>query len=450
MSPDKVLRGERGWYFLTNDANAAIDQHIGARYLSAADLESMMHLWFARKAIFSYLRIPFAVLFAPDKESVYAEFLPVAIREKLATHRPVHRVCEALSRFEIPHLYPLDLFSELKVLGDLYYRGDTHWASFAASKSLEHALSIADSNYTLPSLPEVSIIPEKKSHESRSGDLGSKIGLTILETYVSAKLSANHAIRTVSNSYENRGHIEIFENRQSEFGTVLILGDSFAHGFLPYAAELFSRLIFVHSAVLDYRLLTEIKPDFVLFEQVERFLIKVPNDQSGIDLSKSAKGNFLVDISLMDIYNELPSRLLNKSNSISINLLSNDIYEFCKLVNFYPAEPENRWTGGESSEIIFDNLPNCESVTCIIDIQPFVDPSWKVARSLEIRASGDSVYSKFVSQREVVSFDVRIRDRQLRLCFDHAGSMSPAQLGMSGDKRSLGMNIRGVTLRFSR
>jgi hypothetical protein len=131
----------------------------------------------------------------------------------------------------------------------------------------------------------VSIIPEKQSAKSSWGDLISKSGLTIIENTVSVKFDSINARIIYQNSYKNRGHIKIFENTNPMLGTILIFGDSFSDQFLMYAAEIFSKTIFIHASVLDYKLIAYIKPDFVLIEQVERFLIKVPNDISGLDIT---------------------------------------------------------------------------------------------------------------------------------------------------------------------
>ncbi len=51
---------------------------------------------------------------------------------------------------------------------------------------------------------------------------------------------------------------------------------------LPFLAESFSRLIVVHQPNIDFTLVDTIKPDLVISLQIERFLLKIPNDVLGM------------------------------------------------------------------------------------------------------------------------------------------------------------------------
>jgi hypothetical protein len=74
-------------------------------------------------------------------------------------------------------------------------------------------------------------------------------------------------------TYEARGHSGALE--------CLVYGDSFAVRVLPFLAESFRRLTFVHMPNLDFDLVRALAPDVVIKIMNERFLIVVPVDLPG-------------------------------------------------------------------------------------------------------------------------------------------------------------------------
>ena len=58
-----------------------------------------------------------------------------------------------------------------------------------------------------------------------------------------------------------------------------MLGDSFSYRMLPFLAESFGRLVFVHRPTLDFELVEAERPAVVVSLLTERFLVRVPFDQ---------------------------------------------------------------------------------------------------------------------------------------------------------------------------
>ena len=78
----------------------------------------------------------------------------------------------------------------------------------------------------------------------------------------------------------------------------MVYGDSFAMRVLPFLAESFARLTFVHMVNLDFDLVRTLEPDVVVKIMNERFLISVPVDapaktQAEIEAEKIAAGDVL-------------------------------------------------------------------------------------------------------------------------------------------------------------
>ena len=68
---------------------------------------------------------------------------------------------------------------------------------------------------------------------------------------------------------------------------IAIFGDSFSeyrpHLLTGMLAETFKEVSFIWSSNLDYNFIKTYQPDIVIFQTVERFLIKVPNDIFNIE-----------------------------------------------------------------------------------------------------------------------------------------------------------------------
>ena len=78
----------------------------------------------------------------------------------------------------------------------------------------------------------------------------------------------------------------------------MVYGDSFAMRVLPFLAESFARLTFVHMVDLDFDLVASLDPDVVVKIMNERFLISVPVDapaktQAQLEAEKLAVGDVL-------------------------------------------------------------------------------------------------------------------------------------------------------------
>lgn len=111
------------------------------------------------------------------------------------------------------------------------------------------------------------------------GDLSSKIGQKTLITKLALK---NRNFRVVErNDITNVGQKIVFENDDKKLPTAILFRDSFTSYQLEFFASKFSKLICLWQPNLDLEFIKRERPDFVLQQQVERFLVSIPNDISG-------------------------------------------------------------------------------------------------------------------------------------------------------------------------
>ncbi len=81
------------------------------------------------------------------------------------------------------------------------------------------------------------------------------------------------------NRIPNRGRTRVFvKSGRTTLPRCVMFGDSFGGNLLPFLKESFSTLVYVYGKTFDRELIEAYRPDVVLSEFVERFLIDPPVD----------------------------------------------------------------------------------------------------------------------------------------------------------------------------
>jgi hypothetical protein len=112
--------------------------------------------------------------------------------------------------------------------------------------------------------------------ETKEGDLSKWIGET--NKNITYKIRKPKAARTQNNNIANIGNYMLFENANKNLPRAVLFRDSFSTQLFSLLAENFSRLVAVWQPNIDYKIVDAEKPDFVISQQAERFLIRCPDD----------------------------------------------------------------------------------------------------------------------------------------------------------------------------
>ena len=262
----RVAAGSAGWLYYSNfwperSRPGACDQAMQyARLLSGA-LERL-----AGQAGTYGVRVLFAL--APDKESIYPEFLPEGApapclaREQLLSALRVRGAVETLDLHA--------LLADAKLREQVYFKTDTHWTDdglWLVSRALLDA--------SCPGAQPCSRLPVPASAPARmSGDLAHLLGLGSLlrEDYRTLRVPA---YAHVSEDRELAFH---FSFPQREGRSLYVVGDSFTKLALRFLAAdtSVSRLswYFHRDGTLDMSALIREKPDVLLIVIAERELYR--------------------------------------------------------------------------------------------------------------------------------------------------------------------------------
>lgn len=259
----KVLRGRDNWLFLDNDSNNSVSQFKGEVLISNDELEMWRQFLIKTKLINnSVLLIP------PSKESVFSQYYPF----NRANITPIDQLFSLFNELNTMYLYPADM---LRSQVNSYSKTETHWSYRAAM----HVSNMVIQSFIPNNVLDISFF----SFENKKwyGDLGSKVSPSEYSCYECLSDSIVESCRSklvFTNYLPTQGLIEKYHNDNSVLDKRLIVfGDSFSTSMLPYFITVFKSVILVRSnASLIQEMIDFEKPDFVLFEITERFILKAP------------------------------------------------------------------------------------------------------------------------------------------------------------------------------
>lgn len=290
-----VHQGKEGWLYLDGGNNPFMAHLKGAVTMPPETIQAWRNLLNERRQCFTSMDIQYCHVFAPEKASVYPEYVDENIDPSLG-------FISTFSR-HFPDLFinVLPFFEKIKKDVQLYNKTDTHWnfsGCFACYQLICGQLGIA---------PNKSIAASPFHNANALLDLGAKTTPPTRERIKVRAIQKNY-VRIFSNiliDYKEKNGIEnevglhvgshaIFQNEKApHLQKVVIFGDSFSEyrpGLLSsMLAETFSEVHFVWSANIDKDYVKKVKPDIVITEICERFAGTVPNDNFNLSQFESAR-----------------------------------------------------------------------------------------------------------------------------------------------------------------
>lgn len=207
----------------------------------------------------------------PNKESI----LPEKIADKFQKndHRIVHQVFD-LSKYKIHSIILEDFFLNHPRRLELYDKEDTHYNFLGA---LVTANYIIDSMH--PSLNFSKIHPSDyvlENIKKSDADLSTKMNPPYAGHSIVLEFKNGKSAPAFRNNISNHGHVTIMKGGNPKGPSVLLFGDSFSDFLAIVLAEKTRRLVRVHTTSIDIEIVYRERPDIVLSETVERFLLSPP------------------------------------------------------------------------------------------------------------------------------------------------------------------------------
>ena len=273
-----VFFGADGWMFWTEDADrvpSAMADSRGKLQFTPAAIKRIETELLALRDRFAACRIPFAVVAAPNKQSIYREFV-IDSGEKGPPSR-LDRLLVSLSpavRSQIVDTRKTIRPAKAKHAPvKLYNKTETHWNELGAfygyvaiMDALRHVMPL---NH--PELTSIAQYDVSMRQNYSGGDMATFIMFSPWR-FPDEDVSVQRKTRTTLPPEE---HIDprysIARNPQGQ-GKLLLIGDSFTQGPVRYLQQHFAEVHRVIDTTVDGDLVARIKPDAVLLLAVERNL----------------------------------------------------------------------------------------------------------------------------------------------------------------------------------
>lgn len=288
---DVALVGEEGWLFLCHDSNGCIEQYVGALQLTEQMLNDYTTLYQKRQAYLRSRNIAYMLAIAPGKEYVYSEYLPKGVKP---SSQPTVRDRFTTAVSPVIDNPVIDLCAVLRAnkdRGQLCYKNDSHWNYLGAM--VASAEIIRRVHLQFPQVPE---FDESKFRlilgPEGVGDLSLKERLDYVDgSYVdaTARPATEKPRAAIGIDYQITAH-EVAEHPYQKLSATrptrlykkaeakdlpraIVIRDSYADWMIPFLSEHFAESLFIWSRNLDEKVVESFKPDLVIEEVVDRFLI---------------------------------------------------------------------------------------------------------------------------------------------------------------------------------
>jgi len=272
---DSVLLGRDGWLFYPREMD--LEDWLGLGHYPPEELAHMVALMQERQAWLAARGADMLVVIAPNKATIYGEFLPPHLHKLNPTTR-LDQLSEAMAQSGIPFLDLRKPLNEAKTVRRTYWKTDTHWngwGAFTGSAAIVDAL-----RQRFPALPPLREEDYRLTEsDTPGGDLAEKLFLedTMREQALNMiPLAPDRAKPAEGKGYKDPAEIKsramvIRETGDATLPKAVFFRDSFSTAAIPFLAERFQRSVFLWEHRFQPHIVEAEKPDVVIFEAVERY-----------------------------------------------------------------------------------------------------------------------------------------------------------------------------------
>ena len=260
-----VLIGKEDWLYYTGENN--IQDYECTIPFTGAELAVIRERLLGWNERLQQHGIRFYVVIAPNKESIYPQYLPDQVQAGVRACR----IDQVMQKLQNTSLNVLDLRSPLQSAAQtaqVYHRTDTHWNSTGALIASQTILARIQKD-----IPDVRVpIAEEYTSEIRdhSGDLA---GFLPRDTRFVEREAFLVPLQPSAVVFEEGSDgTAVSSIPGSDLPKAVVFCDSFSDALKPYLSEHFSRVVYSRSFDLDFYLIEREQPEVVIFELAQRYL----------------------------------------------------------------------------------------------------------------------------------------------------------------------------------
>jgi len=264
----EVVMGKEGWLFYGGVGE--IEQYLGLRPICGPQIQAIVSELERYRLLLRARGISFVFVIAPNKTSIYPEYLPEGLHPVGPT--PADQLMSALAEWpEIPVVDGRKILRPSKNIGRLYFQTDTHWNDIGAYITLQAAMARIGLAHRLRPLDDYRI-----ELTSRTTDLLLFLNMGIYTELNVPALIEKFLVPGISWSQKStNGDVSnVITSSPPARGRIVVIGDSFSDLWLKFLADSFARIVHFTNPEQPHLPAAEVeKPDVVILEVVERHLL---------------------------------------------------------------------------------------------------------------------------------------------------------------------------------
>ncbi|MDD7403570.1 MAG: hypothetical protein SO170_07635 [Butyribacter sp.] len=238
--------GKNNWLFYNAEGDGStIYDYKGVNHYSPFGLKRVANNLLAAQSVVNKKGAEFVVFFAPNKETIYSNYMPKRIKRK-TTYTRYDQLYDYLTlNTDLQVAYPKEELLAYRNKYELYYPTDNHWNRKGQFIGVQELMDITDGKRV--SIDDVKFRVTKSYH----GDLN-------VLSYGKYNISCRH--------YTFTSKVKAKDKSKKK---VLLVGDSFAGRMQTIAKRYYKKVTFCH--INDFRMKKVKGYDVVVWEAVERY-----------------------------------------------------------------------------------------------------------------------------------------------------------------------------------
>ncbi len=290
-----VLVGKDAWLFLSQengDLNV-VDNYRGLSLFTPEQLRAWVDIFTERKNWLSARGIQYLVVIAPNKHTVYSEYLPSQYN-RIGGQDRMDQLTGALEKAGIDVLDLRETMASIKDKALAYYRTDNHWTTYGAFAAYVEIMKRLGKYFPpmanqLKGAYDIEISPGLPGGLAYMLALGDKFP----EDKVTFIPKEPRKAKPVAVDYSNPMYFQppvVMETGNPDQPRAVVFRDSFAHELIPFLSEHFSRVVYLwpyptalkNVRLFDREVIEKEKPQLVIDEFVERYFTEFPPDAASL------------------------------------------------------------------------------------------------------------------------------------------------------------------------
>ena len=287
---DRAFIGKEGWLYL--DVNGEFLDIQGKKQYDQKFLKNSVEALIANWKELKKNNIDYVLVIAPNKSTIYPEFLPDIIQSKFGNMRLDQFLLELIKQspnFPVIDLRAPIMAAKTREQNNIYYKSDTHWNSIGAHYGYLEIIDFLSKKYHLNLKPKVRndfVIKNKIKDGAISGDIADMMNLTVsddIEYDLIPKKPFNYSRVNVTKEEQKQFHKPTFFINKLSFSenkslpVLFSYKDSFSDHLIFFLPEHFSKSYFVNEShcKIDLNIIKKYHPNILIQEVVERKIDEV-------------------------------------------------------------------------------------------------------------------------------------------------------------------------------